>query len=187
MPSNLERLARRKRQTRLTFDPVDEKASPANKKSPARVRYQQAGHQPPKQTGTPSSSFQIIIDDDDSEDILSSGHKTAHTPTRRTSGRNKNTTVPARALPTPVKSSQAIGMFARPNYRPTQYLKIVWHIQKGLMGEIRPFFWGQKALAVIRDAWSSFCNMYTLAECAKLFEIMEGYITDISEMNPHLY
>jgi len=110
MPSNLERLARRKRQTRLTFDAVDENASPANKMSPAKVRYQKTGKQPVKQTGTPTSSFQIIVGQSDSDDILSSGQKAATTPTRRTSGRNKTTAIPTRALPTPVKSSQAISM-----------------------------------------------------------------------------
>jgi len=112
MPSNLERLARRKRQTRLTFDAVDEKSSPAMKMSPAKVRYQKAGSQSAKQTGTPLSSSQIVVDDSGSEDILSSAHKAANTPTRRTSGRKK-TPLFARALPTPVKSSQAISMFPR--------------------------------------------------------------------------
>lgn len=124
MPSNLERLARRKkRQTRLTFDPVDgDSSSPAARTSPAKVRYQKEGTGE-KQTGTPSSSFQIVVNQSASGDMLSSGHKSASTPNRKGKGKKNSINTPSRmstrkrsarlgkTLPTPAKSSQAIGTF----------------------------------------------------------------------------
>jgi hypothetical protein len=88
MPSNLERKARRKRQIRLTFDPVNRSSSPASL-PPAKARYEIPGK---KQRSTPVSSFVGLVNDSESEDMLSSvkkDHKLSFKP-----------------LPTPAKSSQ---------------------------------------------------------------------------------
>ena len=94
MPSNLERKARRsKRQTRLTFNPVDRSSSPANM-SPATVRYELPGK---KQRPTPVSSFTGLVNDSESEDVLSSAIPAVA---------KENQKLPFKPLPTPAKSSQ---------------------------------------------------------------------------------
>jgi len=66
MPSNIERKARRKRQTRLVFESAT--SSPAaGTLSPARMRYSLRGESGKKQTPT------VVIDE--SEDELTSGGK----------------------------------------------------------------------------------------------------------------
>lgn len=81
--NNIERRSQRKRQTRLTFDPVDKTSSPATK-SPAKVRYQ--------------------VDDDESDDILTaSTKKFVLTP-----GKVQKSRGLFKTLPTPVKSSQSV-------------------------------------------------------------------------------
>jgi len=86
MPSNLERKARRKRQTRLVFEPSSSSPSATSTLSPANVRYSLRGEK--AQRG-------------DSEDELSINI----TPKMRN----------GKALPTPAKSSQMadvpIGVF----------------------------------------------------------------------------
>ena len=109
MPSNLERLARRKKkQTRLTFD-----RAPPESSSPAMMspKVRRSGRQ------TPASSFTSRIqpeekdndDDEESEDILSSATKTNFTQRGLRIKQKKGL-----ALPTPAKSSQLLqdfGMF----------------------------------------------------------------------------
>lgn len=99
MPSNFERKARRKQQTRLTFDPVDRGSSPANT-SPAKVRYELPGK---KQRPTPVSSF-TAADDSESEDVLSSAMKSGRS--NATAAGKENQKLPFKPLPTPAKSSQ---------------------------------------------------------------------------------
>ncbi|KAE8451476.1 hypothetical protein EG329_003549 [Mollisiaceae sp. DMI_Dod_QoI] len=95
MPSNIERKARRKRQTRLTFDPVNQSSSPSLS-SPAQVRYALNGTK-----RTPASSRQDIADPFESDDVLSSSKKADFSPAAQ-----KNGKLPFKALPTPAKSSQ---------------------------------------------------------------------------------
>lgn len=100
MPSNLERKARRKKQTRLTFDPLDRSSSTANM-SPTKVRYELPGT---RQRQTPASSLQMAANSSDSEDVLSSAKKndfSAESP-----GAKENEKLPFKPLPTPAKSSQ---------------------------------------------------------------------------------
>ncbi|CZR56986.1 uncharacterized protein PAC_06875 [Phialocephala subalpina] len=96
MPPNLQKKAHRKRQTRLTFGPVDRSSSPPTI-SPARVRYELDGAR-----RTPASSRQDAADPFESGDVLSSSKKDNFS----SGGRKKNGTLPFKALPTPVKSSQ---------------------------------------------------------------------------------
>lgn len=100
MPSNLERKARRKRQTRLTFDPVDRSSSPVNM-SPAKVRYELPGK---RQRQPPVSSFTGFTNDSESEDVLSSVKKDDFSI--ESSAPAKNQKLPFKPLPTPAKSSQ---------------------------------------------------------------------------------
>jgi hypothetical protein len=97
MPSNLERKARRKRQTRLMFDPVDRSSSPANM-SPAKMRPEFPGT---RQRPTPVSSFARFKNDSESEDVLPPGKKDAAPATAK-----RNQKLPFKPLPTPAKSSQ---------------------------------------------------------------------------------
>jgi hypothetical protein len=101
MPSNLERKAYLKRQTRLTFDPVDRSSSPANM-SPAKVRYEFPGK---KQRETPVSSFTGITNDSESEDVLSFTKKDDFN-IEGPAAAKKNQKLPFKPLPTPAKSSQ---------------------------------------------------------------------------------
>jgi hypothetical protein len=100
MPSNFERKARRKQQTRLTFDPVDRSSSPANM-SPAKVRYELPGK---RQRPTPVSSFTGFVNDSESEDILSSTMK--NDSSNEAPAAAEGVKLPFKALPTPAKSSQ---------------------------------------------------------------------------------
>ncbi|KAE9370328.1 hypothetical protein N431DRAFT_559521 [Stipitochalara longipes BDJ] len=97
MPSNFERKARRKQQTRLTFD---RSSSPANM-SPAKVRYELPGK---KQRPTPVSSFIGAIDSE-SEDVLSSTIRNDFSDPNSVVA-NENQKLPFKPLPTPAKSSQ---------------------------------------------------------------------------------
>ncbi|KAH6724364.1 hypothetical protein BKA61DRAFT_28404 [Leptodontidium sp. MPI-SDFR-AT-0119] len=126
MPSNIVRkAARRKRQTRLTFEPVGS-SSPAANMSPAHIRYE-----PVSKRATPASSLQQVADneDEDSDDeVLGSAAKkekgglTVDTATgsgRRAGKRNIAKTL-FKTLPTPMKSSQtrgddSVGMFSEVN------------------------------------------------------------------------
>lgn len=92
MSSNLERKARRKKQTRLTFDPIDQSSSPA-RMSPAKVRYQLPGRQK-------SSPLRL---DDESDDILSTTAKRFSPRIGQMGRAEKKAKLP---LPTPAKSSQ---------------------------------------------------------------------------------
>ena len=109
MPSNLQRKADRSRkQTRLTFDPIDPSAnsssSTGNGLSPAKIRYEM-----PKKSGMRNSSspyFEKTQLQEDSEDELSSIKKrnmfrdVGNTPTK------KQGKLQLKALPTPGRSSQ---------------------------------------------------------------------------------
>jgi hypothetical protein len=101
MPSNLERKARRKRQTRLTFDPVDRSSSPANM-SPAKVRHELPGK---RQRQTPASSFTGFTNDSENGDVLSSVKK-GDFSIESSAPAKKNQKSPFKPLPTPAKSSQ---------------------------------------------------------------------------------
>ena len=106
MASNLARKsARRKQQTRLTFDPIDPDlrySSPATNKSPANVRYHL-----PNQRHTPSSSTNTyaVEDEEESEDPLFSS-RGSNVAKPRGMGTAKDSLL--KALPTPVKSSQML-------------------------------------------------------------------------------
>ncbi|KUJ21864.1 uncharacterized protein LY89DRAFT_714896 [Mollisia scopiformis] len=96
MPSNLERKSQRKRQTRLTFDPVDLSSSPSTM-SPAKVRYQLDGAK-----RTPASSGQGSADAFESDNVPHSSNKDDFSPAPR----KKTGKLPFKPLPTPAKSSQ---------------------------------------------------------------------------------
>jgi len=98
MPSNIERKARRKKQTRLTFDAVDRSSSPAHM-STAKAHYSL-----PSQRSTPLSSMQPDPVEDTDDDILASSKKSS--VKRSPASRSKNGKLPFKALPTPAKSSQ---------------------------------------------------------------------------------
>jgi hypothetical protein len=102
MPSNLERKARRKRQTRLTFGPIDLTSSPPTANmSPAKVCYELPRTRQTRQT--PASSVQLPENDSESDEILTSSKKhNLRTPAPRKS----NGKLPFKPLPTPAKSSQ---------------------------------------------------------------------------------
>jgi hypothetical protein len=117
MPSNFERKARRKQQTRLTFNPVDRSSSPANM-SPAKVRYELPSK---RQRPTPVSSFMDFVNDSESEDVLSSTIKNG---SDNDSAAKEDQKLPFKPLPTPAKSSQqlaqadtSLGTFTFPNYQ----------------------------------------------------------------------
>jgi hypothetical protein len=100
MPSNFERKARRKHQTRLTFEPVDQSSSPANM-SHTEVRVEIPSK---RQRPTPVSSFVGAIDSE-SEDMLSSAVRNDFSD--QDSGITKEIQkLPFKPLPTPAKSSQ---------------------------------------------------------------------------------
>ncbi|KAN0106536.1 protein of unknown function (DUF4211) domain containing protein [Hyaloscypha variabilis] len=100
MPSNFERKARRKHQTRLTFEPVDQSSSPANM-SNTEVRVEIPSK---RQRPTPVSSFVGAIDSE-SEDMLSSAVRNDFSD--QDSGITKEIQkLPFKPLPTPAKSSQ---------------------------------------------------------------------------------
>jgi hypothetical protein len=102
MPSNLERKARRKRQTRLAFDAVDLTSSPpTTNMSPANVRYELPRTRQTRQT--PVSSVQLPENNSGSDEVLSFSKK--HDLTTPAS-RKKNGKLPFKPLPTPAKSSQ---------------------------------------------------------------------------------
>ena len=111
MPSNIERKARRKRQTRLTFDPVGSapSSSPGSNMSPAKVRYEL----PRQNRRTPASSLQVYGDghgeegDSGSEDLLASGGKDYMVGSSGKEKRGKSGKQLFKPLPTPVKSSQS--------------------------------------------------------------------------------
>jgi hypothetical protein len=103
MPSNLERKARRKRQTRLTFDTVDLTSPPPTANmSPAKVRYELPRTRQTRQTPA-SSSVQLPDNDSGSDDVLSSSKKHRLTTP---AARKANGKLPFKPLPTPAKSSQ---------------------------------------------------------------------------------
>jgi len=112
MPSNIERKARRKKQTRLTFDPVDRSSSPA-RMSAAKAHYSLPG-----QRSTPLSSMQPDPVEDTDDDILASSKKSSVKSSP--ASRSKNGKLPFKALPTPAKSSQMgkIGSFFGKAYLP---------------------------------------------------------------------
>lgn len=98
MVRNLDRKARNaKKQTRLTFNPIDRSSSPANGLSPAKVRYQL-----PENKRTPASSLRKSADDSEGEDVLSS----ANGKVEGLSGSGKAGKMQMKSLPTPAKSSQ---------------------------------------------------------------------------------
>lgn len=95
-------MRRSKRQTRLTFNPVDQSSSPVANMSPAKVRYELPGK---KQRPTPVSSFTGLVNDSGSEDVLSSAmNKGSHHDTPAVAKENEK--LPFKPLPTPAKSSQ---------------------------------------------------------------------------------
>jgi hypothetical protein len=104
MPSNLERKARRKRQTLLTFDPIDLSSSPPTANmSPAKVRYELPRTRQTRQA--PASSVQLPENDSESDEILTSSKK-HHLRTPASGKSNANAKLPFKPLPTPAKSSQ---------------------------------------------------------------------------------
>jgi hypothetical protein len=104
MPSNLERKARRRKQTRLTFDPLPsssclDSSSPVNTRlTAAKVRYTLPGQH---------SSFpsQVTGAEYESEDILSSAAK-GIIGSEAIGKRTRDSMLPGKSLPTPRKSSQ---------------------------------------------------------------------------------
>lgn len=107
MHSNLERKARRKQQTRLTFEPVTASSSPANM-SPAKVRYQLAGK---GKRQTPVSSLQAPEEEDDDDDEVLGSAKRQRlnvdtTPAAGKAGKKNVAKQLFKTLPTPAKSSQ---------------------------------------------------------------------------------
>jgi hypothetical protein len=99
MPSNFSRRSQRKRQTRLTFDPVE--PSSAVTVSPARIRYQVSS--------SPSKAFDLTsparMADDIENDSFPSGKKYAviiETPKKQ----KEDGTLPFKPLMTPAASSQ---------------------------------------------------------------------------------
>jgi hypothetical protein len=118
MPSNYERKARRsKRQTRLTFDPIDRSSSPANM-SHAKVQYEIPGK---KQRPTPVSSFTGLVDDSESEDVLSSAmNNGSYNDTPAVPKENQKR--PFKPLPTPAKSSQ------KPTQVDSSFGKFTFHL-----------------------------------------------------------
>ncbi|KAG4437871.1 hypothetical protein IFR05_006631 [Cadophora sp. M221] len=112
MPSNIKRkAARRKQQTRLTFEPVGS-SSPAANMSPAHVRYE-----PVSKRATPASSLQQVADNEDGDsddDVLGSSSKKKgglriNTATACLTGQRNIAKSLFKTLPTPMKSSQAKG------------------------------------------------------------------------------
>lgn len=83
MPSNIERRARRKRQTRLVFEPTSSSPAAPNTLSPAKVRYSLRGENAPA----------AVVGDENEDELLI----VSSTVSKTRSGK---------ALPTPVKSSQ---------------------------------------------------------------------------------
>ena len=128
MPSNLERKARRKQQTRLTFDPVDRSSSPTNL-SPAKVRYEMPGK---KQRPTPISSFTGLVNDSESEDVLSSTMKDDFSNDTSAAAK-ENQKLPFKGLPTPAKSSQqpakvdtSLGAFTFHFHKRAEYISLCY-------------------------------------------------------------
>jgi hypothetical protein len=113
MPPKLARKsARRKQQTRLTFEPIEpiepdlRGSSPSTNMSPANIRYHL-----PNRRSTPSSSRIIYAVDygEQSDDPLSSSKKSNMVKPAKSKGRAKaDGKLPFKALPTPVKSSQTM-------------------------------------------------------------------------------
>ncbi len=109
MPSNLARKsARKKKQTRLTFDPIGPElrsSSPAIHMSPASVRYALPDHR-----ATPSSSRNTYRNEDglESDDPLTSAKKSNMASPFSKGNRiaKVDGKLPFKSLPTPVKSSQ---------------------------------------------------------------------------------
>ncbi|KAG0648905.1 hypothetical protein D0Z07_4610 [Hyphodiscus hymeniophilus] len=109
MSSNLARqAARRKQQTRLTFDPIDRdlrSSSPATNLSPANVRY----HLPDERnTPTLSRNTHVIDEEEESDDPLSSSKNSNIMKSAKGKRKAKDGRLPFTALPTPVKSSQTM-------------------------------------------------------------------------------
>lgn len=107
--SNLHKKRKdRKRQTQLTFDPVEPTGSPSLAGSlnlaPAKVRYATRGA-----THTPGSNTPIMFLDNDSDDPLSAnkgkdkGYKISSPSSKNIRGDGR---IPFKPLPTPTKSSQ---------------------------------------------------------------------------------
>lgn len=103
MVKNLDRKARNaKKQTRLTFNPVDRSSSPANGPSPAKIRYELPGYE-----RTPASGLGKSADGSESEDVLSSANGKVEGQVVGSKS-CKAGKVPMKGLPTPVKSSQPV-------------------------------------------------------------------------------
>lgn len=107
MPSNPERKARRAKQTRLTFNPIDiNNSSPsAASMSPAKVRYQI-----PNRRTSPSSSRQTYNEEGESDDAMFSDKKLSsnkkHNFSMNTHAKRKRDgKLPFKALPNPAKSA----------------------------------------------------------------------------------
>ncbi|KAK0128411.1 hypothetical protein ONS95_000384 [Cadophora gregata] len=103
MPSNIERKARRKKQTRLTFEPVS--SSPVQTMSPAHVRYEPVGKR-----STPTSSLQQATYEEADSESQTAGSAAKHKESLKVmagSGKKKNIAKTLfKTLPTPAKSSQ---------------------------------------------------------------------------------
>ncbi|KAH7342570.1 hypothetical protein BKA65DRAFT_401979 [Rhexocercosporidium sp. MPI-PUGE-AT-0058] len=115
MPSNIERAARRKQQTRLTFEPVGS-SSPATDMSPAHVRYA-----PIRKRATPASSLQQGANNEDEnadsdDEVLGSAAKRngglmvdIRIGSRSRTGKRNIAKTLFKTLPTPSRSSQVRG------------------------------------------------------------------------------
>jgi hypothetical protein len=110
MPSNLERKARRAKQTRLTFDPINiGSSSPSGASlSPVKVRYQVQD-----QRTTPSSSRQTYNNEEggESDDPIFSDKKPSFDKKynfgmKSPAKRKRDGKLPFKALPNPAKSVQ---------------------------------------------------------------------------------
>ncbi|EKD19888.1 hypothetical protein MBM_01840 [Drepanopeziza brunnea f. sp. 'multigermtubi' MB_m1] len=75
MPPKIERKARRKRQTRLTFEPAPSSSSAPSSMAPAKVRYERAG-----KSGQTISSPKVAVDEEESseDEVLGSARRSGN-------------------------------------------------------------------------------------------------------------
>ncbi|KAI9051500.1 hypothetical protein LZ554_004546 [Drepanopeziza brunnea f. sp. 'monogermtubi'] len=109
MPPKIERKARRKQQTRLTFEPAPSSSSAPSSMTPAKVRYERAG-----KSGQSSSSSKVAVDEEENseDEVLGSARRSSNavdtTPAREKTNLAKKF---FKTLPAPGKIPQA-----RPGY-----------------------------------------------------------------------
>lgn len=107
MPSNIERKARRKRQTRLTFEPTGSSSPAPSRMTPAKVRFERAKS---KQT-EPSPHVAEDEEQDSNDEILASGQKeTLSLGATKARGKRNIAKKLFSTLPTPRKSLRRPGL-----------------------------------------------------------------------------